>query len=117
MATHTSIVITPANTSKESSVDYSPLLLLSLATVATYQYSKKQMRKAQKKMAWQLLKMKLKNMFSFKKQKSKASWAKLILILLGLGFIVAIGIFLEWGIAIGILVVCGLVGIVYAGKD
>jgi hypothetical protein len=114
MATHTSIIITPANTLKELPVDYSPLLLLSITAAATYHYSKREMRKAQKKMAWQVVKMKWQSMFSGKSK--KGSGLKLILILLGIGFIVGIGALLDWSIAIAILVVGGLIGIIYSGK-
>jgi hypothetical protein len=61
--------------------------------------------------------MKVKSMFSFKKGTGNASGIKLLLILLGLGFIVAVGVFLSWSIAITILVVGGLVALIYSAKD
>ena len=115
MASNTNIEVTPSTVHQESYADYSALLLLPLAAVAVHQYSKKQMRKLGRKMLWQLLKTKVKSMFSFKK--GKGSGIKLLLILLGVGFIVAVGIFLSWSIAITILVVGGLIGIIYSAKD
>ena len=117
MVSNARIEITPSTTAiqNEVSVDYSALLLLPVAAVAAHQYSKKQMRKLGRKMLWQLLKMKVRSMLSFKK--GKGSGIKLLLILLGLGFIVAVGVFLSWSIAITILVVGGLIGIIYSAKD
>ena len=68
MVSNTSIEITPSRTviQKEVPADYSALLLLPVAVVAAHQYSKKQMRKLGRKMIWQLMKLKLKSMFSFK---------------------------------------------------
>jgi hypothetical protein len=100
---------------KEIPADYSALLLLPLAAVAAQQYSKKIMRKLGRKMMWQLLKTKLRSLLSFKK--GNGSGIKLLLILLGLGFIVAVGVFLSWSIAITILVVGGLVALIYSAKD
>lgn len=119
MVSNTSIEITPATTNmpQEVSADYSALLLLPVAAIAAHQYTKKQLRKAGRKMMWQLLKMKVKSLFSFKKDNGKAKTAKLLLILLGLGFIVAVGIFLSWSIAITILVVGGLIALIYSAKD
>ncbi|MGF2414140.1 hypothetical protein [Ferruginibacter sp.] len=117
MVSNTSIEITPSIKAiqKEVLADYSALLLLPVAAVAAHQYSKKQMRKLGRKMLWQLLKMKVRSMLSFKK--GKGSGIKLLLILLGLGFIVAIGVFLSWSIAITLLLVGGLIGIIYSAKD
>lgn len=118
MVSSTTVELTPATSvlQKEIPADYSALLLLPVAAMIVHQYTKKQMRKAGRKMTWQLLKMKFKSLFSFKKDK-KESGIKLLLILLGLGFIAAIGIFLSWSIAITLLVVCGLIGIIYSAKD
>ena len=117
MASNTSVEVTLSTSviQKEIPADYSALLLLPVAAVVAYQYSKKQMRKLGRKMLWQLLKMKVRSMLSFKK--GKGSGIKLLLILLGLGFIVAVGIFLSWSIAITLLVVGGLIGIIYSAKD
>jgi hypothetical protein len=119
MVSNTRSEITPSIWAIQRDVpaDYSALFLLPVAVVAAHQYSKKQMRKLGRKMLWQLLKMKVKSMLSFKKQKGKGAGIKLLLILLGLGFIAAIGIFLSWSIAIAILVVGGLIGIIYSAKD
>lgn len=119
MVSNTSIEITPSATTiqKEAPAGYSALLLLPVAVVAAHQYSKKQMRKLGRKMMWQLLKTKVKSMLSFKKGSGNKSGIKLLLILLGLGFIVAVGIFLSWSIAITILVVGGLIAIIYSAKD
>lgn len=117
MAIKTTIEITPTTVQQKSYTDYSALLLLPLAVVAAHQYSKKQMRKLGRKMMWQLLKTKVKSMFSFKKGSGNKSGIKLLLILLGLGFIAAVGIFLSWSIAITLLVLGGLIGIIYAAKD
>ncbi len=117
MATHTSFVITPVDSaaSKQTPAAYSSLLLLSLAAVAAHGYSKKQLRKAKNKMAWQLFKMQFKNLFSFSNKKSNR--AKAILIVLGLAFLAAVGIFLSWSIAITLLVISGLIAIIYSAKD
>jgi hypothetical protein len=117
MVSNTSIEITPAtaNMPQEVSADYSALLLLPVAAIAAHQYTKKQLRKAGRKMMWQLVTMKIKSIFSFKKDKGKGM--KLLLILLGLGFIVSVGVFLSWSIAITILVVFGLIGLIYSAKD
>lgn len=119
MVNNTSIEITPAVTAVQNKVsaDYSSLLLLPVAAIAVHQYTKKQLRKAGRKMMWQLLKMKVKSLFSFKNDNGKAKTARLLLILLGLGFIGAVGIFLSWSIAITILVVFGLIGLIYSAKD
>lgn len=117
MVSNTSVVITPVAAQQQTPADYTPLLLLPVAIMAAHQYSKKQMRKLGRKMMWQLLKAKVKSMFSFKKEKSKGSGIKLLLILLGLGFIAAIGIFLSWSIAITLLVVGGLIGIIFSARD
>lgn len=115
MASNTRIEVTPSTVQQESYADYSALLLLPLAAVVAHQYSKKQMRKLGRKMMWQLFKTKVKSMLSF--EKGKGSGIKLLLILLGLGFIAAVGIFLSWSIAITLLVVGGLIGIIYSAKD
>ncbi len=119
MVSNTKIEITPAAPAlqKEVSADYSALLLLPVAAIAVHQYTKKQLRKAGRKMMWQLVKMKIKSLFSFKKDKGNGKGIKLLLILLGLGFIAAIGIFLSWSIAITLLVVGGLIAIIYSAKD
>jgi hypothetical protein len=117
MAIHTSLVITPANSaaSKEMPATYSSLLLFSLVAVAANGYSKKQLGKAKNKMARQLFKMQLKNLFSFRNK--KANRAKAILIVLGLAFFAAMGIFLSWTIAISLLVVFGLIAIIFSARD
>ena len=117
MASNTSLEVTPSTVQQESYTDYSALLLLPVAAVVAHQYSKKQMRKLGRKMTWQLLKTKVKSMFSFKKGSGNKQGIKLLLILLGLGFIAAVGIFLSWSIAITLLVVGGLIGIIYSAKD
>jgi|CXWL01.1.fsa_nt_gi fatty acid desaturase len=90
MASSTSIEITPSTTviQKEVHADYSALLLLPLTAVVAHQYSKKQMRKLGRKMMWQLLKVKMKSMFSFKGKKKKSLLFKifLIAILVGVAF-------------------------------
>jgi hypothetical protein len=115
MVSAASIEVTPSTPPQQSYADYAALLLLPMAAVVAHQYSKKQLRKLGRKMMWQLLKTKVKSMFSF--QKKKGTGIKLLLILLGLGFIAAIGIFLSWTIAIAFLVVGGLIGIIYSAKD
>jgi fatty acid desaturase len=89
MAHISSTVITPSNpkTEIQSPADFSPLLLLPLVTAVAYHYSKKQMRKSKRKMVWQLMKMKLKSMFSGSdKKKSLLFKIFLIAILIGLAF-------------------------------
>jgi hypothetical protein len=119
MVSSRTVELTPATSvlQKEIPADYSALLLLPVAAIAVHQYTKKQMRKAGRKMMWQLVKMKIKSLFSFKKDKGNGKGIKLLLILLGLGFIAAIGIFLSWSIAITLLVVGGLIAIIYSAKD
>lgn len=119
MVSSTTAELTPATSviQKEIPTDYSALLLLPVAVAAVHQYTKKQMRKAGRKMAWQLVKQKIKAMLSFKKDKGKGTGVKLLLAVLGLGFIAAVGIFLGWSIAIGILVVFGLIALIYSAKD
>lgn len=117
MSSYTSIEVTPSTEKQEPSTDYSALLLLPVAAVVAHQYSKKQMRKLGRKMMWQLLKTKVKSIFSFKKGSEKKSGIKLLLILLGLGFIGAIGIFLGWSYAIAFLLLAGVFYIVNSGKD
>lgn len=117
MLTHTCLVITSthAAASKEMPTTFSSLLLLSLAAVAAHGYSKKQLRTAKYKMAWQLFKMEFKNLFSFSNKKSNR--AKVILIVLSLAFLAAVGIFLSWSIAITLLVISGLIAIIYSARD
>jgi hypothetical protein len=117
MASYTSIEVTQPTVQQESYADFSALLLLPLAAVVAHQYSKKQMRKLGRKMMWQLLKTKVKSMLLLKKGSGNKSGIKLLLILLGLGFIAAVGIFLSWSIAITLLVVGGLIGIIYSARD
>lgn len=81
MTYHTVVAVTPAKTASESASDYSALLLLPLAAVAFHHYTKKQMRKAKHKMLWQLLKLQLKALFSFKKGKKMRPITKGLLIL------------------------------------
>jgi hypothetical protein len=117
MVSDTCIEITPSATviQKEIPAYYSALLLLPLVAIAAHQFSKKQMRKLGRKMLWQSFKMKVRSMLSFKK--GNGSGIKLVLIILGLGFIAAIGIFLSWSIAITLLVVGGLIALIYSAKD
>ena len=117
MVSSTSVALTPVTTGiqKNMPVDYAALLLLPLAAVTVHLYTKRQMRKAGRKVMWQLAKMKIKSLLSFKKEKGKS--IKLLLILLGLGFTAAVGIFLGWSIAIGMLILFGLITIIYSAKD
>lgn len=101
----------------DSPADYSPLLLLPVAAAVAFHYSKKHLRKAKRKMAWQVMKMNLKSLFSFKKEKGKGFGLKLLLILLGVGLIVGVGISLGWGTAIAFLLLMGLGALVFAGKN
>lgn len=117
MIPSTNIEIVPIATHKEVSADYSALMLIPIAAVAIHYYSKKQMRVLERKMRWQLIKADLKSMFSLKKSSRKGSGLKLLLILLGIGFLAAIGIFLSWSIAITFGLVMGLVALIYSGKD
>jgi hypothetical protein len=104
MASNTSIEITPSTTviQKEVPVDYSALLLLPVAVVAAHQYSKKQMRKLGRKMMWQLMKLKLKSMFSFKGKNGKGSSLLAIVLLISL----ALGILgvIIWNFGLGLLI-------------
>ena len=88
MVSNTSIEVTSPIAQQESYADYSALLLLPLAAVVAHQYSKKQMRKLGRKMLWQLLKTKVKSMFSFKGKKEMSLQLKIFLlaILIGLAF-------------------------------
>lgn len=79
------------------STDYSPLLLFAFAATATYHFSKKQMRKMARKMAWQMVKAKFKNMFTSKKNRKSPhaensyGWLGWLVIP-----IIALGFFVSW---------------------
>ena len=94
MASNTNIEVTPSTVHQESYADYSALLLLPLAAVVAHQYSKKQMRKLGRKMLWQLLKVKVKSMFSFKGKNENSLLFKIFLIAILIG--VAFGIIFSF---------------------
>jgi uncharacterized membrane protein YoaK (UPF0700 family) len=94
MTHHNAISVTPINKASESAVDYSPLLLLSFAAIAAHHLTKKQLRKAKSKMMWQVLKLKLKSIFSFKGKKEMSLQLKVFLIALLIG--AAFGILLSF---------------------
>jgi ABC-type uncharacterized transport system fused permease/ATPase subunit len=94
MASNTSIEVTQPTVQQESYADYSALLLLPIAAVVAHQYSKKQMRKLGRKMLWQLLKMKVKSMFSFKRKNENSLLFKIFLIAILIG--VAFGIIFSF---------------------
>lgn len=104
MVSNSSIEITPSITviEKVMPADYSALLLLPVAAVAAHQYSKKQMRKLGRKMLWQLMKLKLKSMFSFKKKNGEGSSLLTIVLLISL----ALGVLgvLIWNFGLGLLI-------------
>ncbi len=104
MVSNSSIEITPSITviEKVMPADYSALLLLPVAAVAAHQYSKKQMRKLGRKMLWQLMKLKLKSMFSFKKKNGEGPSLVAIVLLISL----ALGILgvLIWNFGLGLLI-------------
>lgn len=104
MVSNSSIEITPSITviEKEIPADYSALLLLPVAAVAAHQYSKKQLRKLGRKMLWQLMKLKLKSMFSFKKKNGEGPSLVAIVLLISL----ALGILgvLIWNFGLGLLI-------------
>ena len=102
MASNTSIEVTPSTEQQEAYSDYSALLLLPLAAMVAYQYSKKQMRKLGRKMMWQLMKLKLKSMFSFKRKNGKGSSLLAIVLLISL----ALGILgvIIWNFGLGLLI-------------
>lgn len=104
MVSNSSIEITPSITviEKVMPADYSALLLLPVAAVAAHQYSKKQMRKLGRKMLWQLMKLKLKSMFSFKKKNGEGLSLLTIVLLISL----ALGVLgvLIWNFGLGLLI-------------
>lgn len=116
MISSTRVETTPIATQKEVSSNYSPLLLLPIAAVAIHQYSKRQMRGLERKMQWQLFKANLKSILQFKKSSRKGSGLKLFLILLGIGFVVAIGMLLSWSIAIAFLLLMGVGVAINSGR-
>ena len=105
MALTSSTVIISSNQKTETSntADYSPLLLLPVAATVAYHYSKKQMRKARHKMLWQIMKMKLKDMFSFRKKKGMNTGLKAVLIAIVVG--VAFGLIFSLAVGAGAFVV------------
>lgn len=117
MLSSTRVETTPIATQKDVTTNYSSLLLLPIAAVAVHQYSKRQMRGFERKMRWQLMKADLKSMLSFKKSAKKGSGLRLLLILLGIGFFVAVGLFLNWGIAIAFLLLMGVGVLINSGRD
>jgi uncharacterized membrane protein len=102
MTHHAFIAVNPLNKTPETVADYSPLLLLPFAAIAAYHFSKKQMRKAKNKMMWQLMKLKLKSMFSFKGKNGKGSSLLAIVLLISL----ALGILgvIIWNFGLGLLI-------------
>lgn len=96
MVSNTSIEITLSAKAIQNEIpaDYSALLLLPLAAVVAHQYSKKQMRKLGRKMMWQLMKLKLKSMFSFKGKKEMSLQLKVFLIAIIIG--AAFGVLLSF---------------------
>jgi hypothetical protein len=116
MLSSTRVETIPMATQKEVTTNYSSLLLLPIAALAIHQYSKRQMRGLERKMKWQLIKADLKSMFSINKSSRKGSGLKLFLILLGIGFLAAIGIFLSWSIAIAFLLLMGVGVAINSGR-
>ena len=94
MASNTSMEVIPSTVHQESYADYSALLLLPLAAVVAHQYSKRKMRKLGRKMFWQLLKVRVKSMFSFKGKNENSLLFKIFLIAILIG--VAFGILFSF---------------------
>lgn len=86
----TSIGANPSTVQQESYDDYSALLLLPLVATLVFQYSKKQMRKAKRKMFWQLAKEQWKLKFSSKNGKKRSPLLKALLILIGVTAVFAL---------------------------
>jgi hypothetical protein len=110
MAINSSTLLTPSNpkAATESPADYSPLLLLPLATAVVYYQTKKQMRNAKRKLGWQLLKLKLKSLFSFKRKNGKklSKLAIIGLVCLSLGVIGGLIWGIGWGLNIILISAC-----------
>ncbi|MGG9962049.1 hypothetical protein [Ferruginibacter sp. SUN106] len=79
----TVIEVNPATVQQESYADYSALLLLPVVAALAFHYSKKQMRKAKRKMFWQFVKEEWKSKFSSKNGKKRSPLLKALLILIG----------------------------------
>ncbi len=94
MTNHTVIAVNPLHQTPESAADYSSLLLLPFAAIAAHHFTKKQLRKAKNKIMWQLMKLKLKAMFSFKGKKEMSLQFKVFLIAILIG--AAFGILLSF---------------------
>ena len=117
MASNTSIEITPSTKQQTAYSDYSALLLLPMAAVIAYQYSKKKMRKLGRKMMWQLLKAKVKSMLSFKGKNKKSLLFKVFLIAILIG--VAFGIIFSFtaGLFAFVLSLIGAVVVLFVKAD
>lgn len=102
MTHHAFIAVNPLHKTQEPAADYSPLLLLPFAAIAAHHFTKKQLRKVKNKMMWQLMKLKLKSMFSFKRKNGDGSSLLTIVLLISL----ALGIlgFLIWNLGLGLLI-------------
>ena len=102
MTHQTIIAVNPLNNTPEPAADYSPLLLLPFAAIAAHHFTKKQLRKAKNKMMWQLMKLKLKSMFSFKRKYREGSSLLTIVLLISLALGV-LGVVL-WNFGLGLLI-------------